>query len=132
MTYRLRLREGEGPIADSARIPLPRRGWSSRGYEVFRTKRTFAARRVVIAGAIALLPLAACAAPAAADPAAPAPGYTQVDRDHHRDRDRDRHWDRDRDHHRDRDRHWDRGHHHGWDDPADWLRHILRGVFGSS
>ncbi|MFD4402054.1 hypothetical protein ACFWPH_04750 [Nocardia sp. NPDC058499] len=105
---------------------------------MFRTKRTFATRRVVIAGAIALLPLAAVAAPAAADPAAP--GYTQVDRDHHRDRDRhwdrdrdrDRHWDRDRDHHRDRDRHWDRGHQHGWDDPADWFRHILRGAFGSS
>ncbi|WP_280457659.1 hypothetical protein [Nocardia carnea] len=102
---------------------------------MFRTKRAFATRRVVVAGAIALLPLAALAAPAAADPAAPAPEYTAVDRDHHRDRDRgwdrDHHRDRgwDRDHHRDR--HWDRGH-HGWDDPADWLRHILRGVFGSS
>ncbi|WP_280424831.1 hypothetical protein [Nocardia carnea] len=103
---------------------------------MFRTKRAFAARRVVIAGAIALLPLGVLAAPAAADPAAPAPGFTEVDRDRHWDRDRDRDWDRDRDRHWDRDhhrdRHWDRGHHHGWDDPADWFRHILRGAFGSS
>ncbi|MFI2334626.1 hypothetical protein ACH474_14640 [Nocardia rhamnosiphila] len=101
---------------------------------MFRTNRVSATRRatarLAVAGAITLVPLAGLAAPAVADPAAPAPGYTQVDRDRHgdRDRDRDRHWDRDRDDHWNHDRHRDRG----WQDPAGWARHLLRGLFGSS
>ncbi|WP_327150367.1 hypothetical protein [Nocardia sp. NBC_01329] len=117
---------------------------------MLRSNRAQATRRatarIVVAGAITLLPLAALAAPAMADQAAPAPGYTQVDRDRHGDRDRDHHRDRDRDrdHHRDRDGRWDRDdrwdrdHHRdrhgdrGWEDPANWARHLLRGLFGSS
>ncbi|MFI9532764.1 hypothetical protein ACIG56_05930 [Nocardia fusca] len=99
---------------------------------MFRTNRVSATRRatarLAVAGAITLVPLAGLAAPAVADPGAPAPGYTQVDRDRHRDHDRDRHWDHDRDRHWDHDRHRDRG----WQDPAGWVRHLLRGLFGSS
>ncbi|MGA6204636.1 hypothetical protein ACPESR_07745 [Nocardia testacea] len=107
---------------------------------MFRTNRVSATRRatarLAVAGAITLVPLAGLAAPAVADPAAPAPGYTQVDRDRHGDRDRDRHWDHDRDRHwdHDRDDHWNHDRHRdrGWQDPAGWVRHLLRGLFGSS
>ncbi|MFQ6227488.1 hypothetical protein [Nocardia sp. NPDC002869] len=107
---------------------------------MFRTNRVSATRRatarIAVAGAIILVPLAGLAAPAMADPAAPAPGYTQVDRDRHGDRDRDRHWDRDRDRQwdNDRDDHWNHDRHRdrGWQDPAGWVRHLLRGLFGSS
>ncbi|MGW5384606.1 hypothetical protein [Nocardia sp. NPDC003963] len=109
---------------------------------MLRTNRVLAMRRaaarIAVAGAITLLPLAAVAAPAVADPAAPAPGYTQVDRDRHGDRDRG--WDRGRDRDDHWDRGWDRGDHRdrgwdrdrGWQDPAKWARHLLRGLFGSS
>ncbi|WP_328397721.1 hypothetical protein [Nocardia sp. NBC_00416] len=95
-----------------------------------------ATARIAVAGVIALLPPAALAAGAVADPAASAPGYTEVDRDRHGDHDRDHHRDRDdhwnRGDHRDRDDHWNRHGDRGWDDPANWARHLLRGLFGSS
>ncbi|TLF94886.1 hypothetical protein FEK35_28575 [Nocardia cyriacigeorgica] len=76
------------------------------------------AARIAIAGAITVFPLAAVAAPAAADPATAPPGVTQVDRPHHgwdNPWEHDRKWDHDRkcghdkwdDRKCDHDRNWD-------------------------
>ncbi|MFE5287284.1 hypothetical protein ACFRAQ_20155 [Nocardia sp. NPDC056611] len=100
-------------------------------------KQTFLRRtaaRVAVAGAIAVIPLAAVTIPASAEvPVDSAPAdvawphqqnnpWWDRDRGHDRDRDRDAWWrDRDRDD-------WNRPHRH---DNDCWWRHMLPGSFGS-